>query len=218
MENKKAGNGFRLKDNPELIRRFMFILCVIFVVLLIYIVGALILTRGQFMANRIDTSDSDKLFPECTMLNRDCTADSCAQYTMCLAGGNKACRIYDCQDEYGVFTRDMNGEVGTHRESKPDMAEVAKAVEDCDGVMREIGGTCLDGKNYQEVLKIETAGKCEMESFAIIFKGDAGATATGFEQVEENTYQLTADKCGEIESIIAGAKGGVVLSGLEKGN
>lgn len=209
MKNKKL---FFFEDQPEFIRTFMFLLCLIFILLLTYIVGVLILSKDSILSG--DTSDSDVYFKDCKILEKKCADVDCAFYSWCGGGDYKVCRIYDCGNKYGVFTVDTNNSVNTKREDKIDTKAFEAKKEACSGNMQVLEQKCEEGK-MQIKVKLTTKGECKVGNFTLLYEKDnntgGGAQSTTFTALEDGTYQLTANTCGTVAAIIPSTEDGIAL-------
>lgn len=219
-ENVSEGNDRAIKnDNPKagkksgLGRMLIFSLCMISLALLVYTAGTLFLARDNHdILPKSATEDSDVYFQDCKLLEKDCKDTSCNMYIWCGDGDHKVCRIYDCADTYGVFTTDLQDKIKTERKAKPDIEALQAQKDNCSGSIRRLEEKCVDEK-MQVKVKLETKGKCEINTFALIYK-DAGAQPNQFSAVGENTYLITAYGCGTVEQIIPGTKEGIALDFL----
>ena len=203
MLNKKV---FTLKDKPELQRNFMLTMCLIFILLLFYIVGVLLLMNKNLPAG-IDTSESDALFPNCTLLETDCTDITCGFYSSCES--HDVCRVYDCDGSYGIFSKDAEGKIATKNETKPDQEAIAQEVAACSGSMELLNTQCVEGQKLIAV-KLETAGQCPVGDFALVY-GNEGTRPSQFIQQEDGSYLITATTCDEVTEIIPASVDGVSI-------
>jgi len=191
----------------------MFLLCSIFILLLLYIVGVLIMMRGNFNVLQKNAAlDSDAYFADCKLLEKDCNDTSCNLYTWCGDGDHSVCRIYDCGNNYGIFTKDLNNKIKTERKAKPDMKALDAQKDACSGSMQILQQDCVEGK-MQVKVKLNTKGECKINTFALIYK-DAGAQPNEFVSLGGDTYQITAYSCGTIDEIVPGTKDGIALDFL----
>lgn len=218
MDNRKEKKSFP-EERIKFTRIAVSIACVILVLLTIYIVGFLIINKDKF-TNRTqqnvvaDTADSDAFFQDCKILEKDCRDASCSLRTWCGNGKINVCRIYDCGNEYGIFTRDANDKIKTEREGKPDMDVLDVEKNACSGSIQIMNQKCVNNK-MQVTVRIITRGTCKINTFALLYK-DKGAKPNTFTALKDNTYLITAYGCGEIESIVPGTKDGIALDFLKK--
>jgi hypothetical protein len=211
MKNKNEKGGFSLKDNPELIREFLFLLCFIFILLLIYMVGGVLLTKDHYQ-KKSDTAESDAFFSGCALAEKDCATSQCNLYTWCGDGTYQTCRIYDCGSTYGIYTKDVEGQVRTRNEAKSDMMARAEKEKACHGIMQILEQGCKEGK-FQAKVKLTTQGECEIGSFALFFE-DGVARPNEFVRQEDGTYVITSYYCGALQEIVPGTKEGIALDFL----
>jgi len=209
MENKEVEAK---KDRTVPVRTFMYALCLIFIVLLVYIVGGLILTKNNYG----DTSESDAFFPGCSLKDKECNDSDCNMYLWCGDGDHSLCRIYDCDKEYGIFTKDTEGNIETRREAKPDTSAIAEKTEACGGTYSVLNQSCTEENLLQATVNIVTKGQCEIEIVMLKLKGDENLQASQFELPADGNYQITGYSCGEIEQVVPSAKGGIVMDFLTK--
>lgn len=209
MENKEVKIK---KDRTGLVRTFMYTLCLIFIVLLVYVVGGLIMTKDNYGG----TAESDAFFPGCSLKDKECNNSDCGMYLWCGDGDYSICRIYDCDKEYGIFTKDMDGNIETKREAKPDTSAIAEQTEACGGTYSVLSQSCTEENLLQATVKIATKGICEVEIIMLKLKGDENLQATQFQLAEDGSYQLTGYSCGEIEQVVPSAQGGIVMDFLTK--
>lgn len=204
MEDKSKNTGF-LRGKPVSMKTFLFLLSLVFLILLTYIVGALILTGDNYKS---DTAESDEYFSDCSILEKDCTDASCSFYNSC-DGTKKVCRIYDCGSEYGIFMKDNDGQVGTKRKAKPDTAAVEAEKEACRGSMEILEQSCVNDE-YQAKAKVITKGECEIGNFIVIFENE-GAQSSKLTSLGNGTYAITVDHCGKAMEISPVSTSGIYL-------
>jgi hypothetical protein len=203
IKNNNPGGGGQVR----FIRMFMFSLCSIFILLLIYIVGVLIMMRGGFTGNT--ALDSDAYFKGCGILEKSCLDTHCNFYSRCDGGGHKDCRIYDCGNEYGIFIRELDNKIKTKREAKPDLKAIDDKRNACTGSMQVLEEKCLEGKT-QATVKITTKGQCNIESFILSYE-NKGAKPAKSSAIGDGTYLVASDFCGKITKIVPVAEGGMSL-------
>lgn len=208
MENENKNGGSILANKTELIKMFMFILCLVFVLLLVYIVGGLLLNRNSFYnANDKIASEADAYFKDCSILEGNCTDTDCGFYSLC--DGHKTCRIYDCGKEYGVYAIDIKDKLNAKKVAKPDMEAIEAKKAACKGSMEILEQNCVDGKTKLKA-KITTKGECKIDQFTLYYEG-IGAQSGTFSSAEGGIYEITSNICGQLSSIVPAAEGGIAL-------
>lgn len=210
MGEKKIKMGNLVGSKAEFLRTFMFIFCFIFILLLTYIVGSLLYTKDSFIAqegeNRINP---DEYFKDCQILEKECLDIDCRYYTRCGDGNFKACRIYDCDKDYGVYTEDMNGVQKTDKKPKPNSDAIMAQKDACSGTMEILSDQCVDNKEKIKV-KITPAGECEIGGFTVAFDG-IGNKFNTFTDLGDNTYEITAISCGKLSKVVPATPDGISL-------
>ena len=206
-DDQKAGKKSGLS------RIFMFLMCMIFLLFLIYTARTLFLARdGADISPKSETAESDAYFQDCKLIEKDCKDTSCNMYIWCGDGDRQVCRIYDCGDTYGIFTKDSKDNIITKRKDKPDTEARQAQADACSGSIQRLEEKCVDGKMQMKV-KLNTKGECKINTFALIYK-DAGAQPNQFSSLWDNTYLVTSYSCGTVEKIIPGTKEGIALDFL----
>jgi hypothetical protein len=209
MKNKKDRLQF-LKGKTKPVRTFIILLFVIFLLLLTYLVGSLLYMRnglgGQGSSADIDP---DEYFKDCTLLNGQCTDASCDKYSYCGDDSFQACRVYDCQDTYGVYTADLDGQGHIKNEPKPNMNQVLSEKDACSGDLQVLSQDCVNG-SMQIKVKISTKGECKIGGFTLAF-AETGTRANDFTAAGDGTYLVTADSCGTVSTITPQTEDGIAL-------
>lgn len=218
MENKND-TGFHFKNKEgrnkqaRTIKIFMFLLCSIFIILLTYIVGGLlILNKGGNINEEQGAQqifDFNGHFKECTLLIENCLDETCNKYQYCSDKKYKICRVYDCKSSFGIGTEDMAGEIDLKNIEKPDQEKIIAKKADCQGDLEIISKQCVDGK-MQIMAKVGTAGECVVSNFVVFFK-ETGFKTSSFSSTENNQYLITSKYCGELEKIVAVGEGGIAI-------
>lgn len=205
MENKNRGS-----EKVMFVRNFMFMLCLVFAILLTYIVGGLLLSKDSFSGVQQDAvQEADAYFSGCQILQENCMDSSCNLYDLCGGGSLNMCRIYDCTDTYGVFAQDVNGETKAKNEQKNDNKSVRAKKQACGASMQVLSQKCADGKMEAKV-KLTPKGECKIGGFNVVYEG-VGPQPNSFASLGDNTYSITVDKCGQISQIIPQTEDGIAL-------
>lgn len=199
-----------MKNKAEFLRTFVFSFCLIFALLLTYIVGALLYTRDSIEPRQVEgPMNFDEYFSNCSLLESECLDLDCKYYTQCGDGSYDICRVYDCGDTYGVFTENTDGKQEASKRKKPDLSAVAAKKKDCAGTMEILSQDCVEGKEQIKV-KIATRGECKIGGFAVIFEG-SGAESNDFTALADGTYAITALSCGTVSRIVPATDSGISL-------
>jgi hypothetical protein len=179
----------------------------VFIVALVFIVAGYYFKDDLFPNPAVNP---DAHYSHCTKIAENCTdVATCPMNVYCGDGIFSDCRIYDCGSDYGIATTDQSGQISFREENKPN-EDITQSVRNaCSGTMETLSSKCIEGKTEIE-LKLDTAGECQIESFAVIFK-DTGITDSTFVSKGNGIYALEAQNCGTIDQIIPAATGGVGL-------
>jgi len=206
---QKWGGIFHNKT--EFLRISMFLFCFIFILLLTYIVGSLLYTKDNYVSTeqQQERIDPDEYFKNCQLLEKECLDVDCSYYSRCGDGNYQSCRIYDCDDTYGIFTEDMNGKQDVKNQDKPDMNAILEQKDACEGSMQIISKECVAGKEEIKV-KVTTQGECKIGGFTVIFDGTKTKQNT-FKELGNNTYAITAISCGNVTRVIPATPNGISL-------
>lgn len=208
MKNKNEKVAM-LKRNAGPLKTFMYLLCVIFIVLLVYIVGGLMFLSDELSGGRGNAVSQSEYFKDCEVLEDSCIDITCRHYTRCGDEAFQACTIYDCGREYGIYVEDFEGKSKMRKEAKPDLDAVKAKKEACQGNIYVLSQDCLNGKTEIKA-RIETVGECEIGGFNVIFE-DAGVRVSDFTASGDGTYSITSNYCGKISSLTAKTRDGISL-------
>jgi len=206
-ENEKV---ISFKNKTELIRTFIFMLCFIFILLLVYVVGTLLYMRSSYQNGYTTEMANDEYFENCELLADVCTNIDCEYYSYCGDESYEVCRVYDCDDTYGIFTENGKGVVNTKNEPKPDIVAISEQKKACNGSMQLLSEDCVDGKDVLKV-EIKTEGECEIGGFTVIYE-KIGARNNEFTALGDGLYTVTADTCGDLVKITPATKNGISLN------
>lgn len=184
-------------------------------VIIVVFVLALCLVSGVFFFKDSLSPDPaknpDAHFKDCKILAENCVdVTKCGFNVYCGDGIFADCRVYDCDGNYGVYTKDVSGNINFKNEAKTDESAIKEVRDACDGTMQILSQDCVDNKMEMK-LKLKTNGECEIENFATIY-GDAGAQPNAFVALGNGVYSITANTCETISEIIPAARGGVGLN------
>lgn len=204
MEEDDKNTSF-LRDKPAFIKGFLFVLCLILLIWLTYVVGALILTRDNY---KNETAELDEYFKDCSILEKNCTNASCSFYNSC-DGAQKVCRIYDCSGEYGIFIKDNDGQIRMQRRAKPDTAAIEAEKEACRGSMEVLEQDCINNE-YRAKVRVTTKSQCEIGNFIVIFE-NSGSQPNKFVSLGDGVYAVSVDHCGKATEISPVSASGIYL-------
>lgn len=178
-----------------------------------FIAALVLIAAGYHFRNDLfpdPQKNPDARFKGCSLLAENCVDIAvCPMNAYCGDGIFQDCRIYDCKSTYGIATADMDGRISFREEAKPDEDAVQAVRNSCSGTMETLSRKCAENKTEIEV-KLDTAGECPIESFAVIFK-DTGVAPSEFISEGGGIYAITAQTCGTIDRIIPAAAGGIGL-------
>ncbi|MDD2242955.1 MAG: hypothetical protein PHI08_07760 [Bacteroidales bacterium] len=153
---------------------------------------------------------ADAHFKDCKILAKNCLdVTECGLNVYCGDGDYADCRIYDCNGSYGIFTKDISGNIDYKNKDKPDESATEAIRDNCSGTIQVVSSECIDKKTQMKV-KLNTKGACEIESFATIFEG-VGTIGNEFASLGDNTYSIVSDTCGNMIKIVPAAKSGIGL-------
>lgn len=209
MSEKKIKIEYLMKNKAEFLRNFVFLFCLVFVLLITYIVGVLLYTKDSVQPQADESINPDEYFSGCSLLEPVCLDIDCKYYTQCGDGDYNTCRIYDCGDTYGVFTEDAAGKQEANKQQKPDLNAVAAKKKDCMGTMKILSQECVEEKEQIKV-KIATQGECKIGGFTVIFE-ESGAEPNDFMALGDGTYGITALSCGTVSRIVPATDSGISL-------
>lgn len=148
-------------------------------------------------------------FKDCSMLEENCMDTSCTFYSSCGKNGWQSCKVYDCGNDYGIYSVGENGDVEIKKEAKLDNKAIEAEKEACKGTMEILEQNCVDNK-YQAKVKLTTKNGCEIGSFFIFDENDQ-PQPNSFISADDNTYIITADSCLKITDIIPASVNGIAL-------
>ena len=202
------GDGVDVSERSKVIRVFILLSCFVFLLLGIYIVGAILLVGSG--------SDSDvpaaAEFEGCSILKEECNDVDCGFYSYCADGEYESCRVYDCGNEYGFLRVNTDGSVSTKREVKPDEEAINTLADACKGETEFTGQECV-GNGTQAKVRITPNGVCPIEGFTIFFS-EEGAQPTTFTRLGSNIFLVETPRCGRISRIVPEAQGGLSLEDI----
>jgi hypothetical protein len=179
----------------------------------IFIVALVFIVLGYYFKDDIlpdPATNPDAHYSRCTRIAENCIdVVSCPMNVYCGDGVFSDCRIYDCGSNYGIATVSLDGQLSFREEAKPNEEATKNIRNACSGTMEILSRKCVEEKTEIEV-KLDTAGECPIENFAVIFK-DTGITDSEFVDKGNGIYAITARNCGTIDQIIPAATGGIGL-------
>jgi hypothetical protein len=188
-------------------------LLVLILLLLFFVVGGRFYIQyggfGKKTNSLVRTIDPDSYFQGCTMMRDSCLDVSCDLYAQCGKGKYKTCRLYDCGNDYGVYTISAAGKEAVSKEAKYDPNEVAAKKEACGGSMQILDEQCTAGKTQLKV-KINSKGECKLGGFTVIYN-ETDSEPNTFVRQEDGTYLLTVEKCGKLKTIIPQTEEGIAI-------
>ncbi|MDD3190427.1 MAG: hypothetical protein PHI66_01915 [Candidatus Pacebacteria bacterium] len=210
MKNKKGVKKNISIDGIYIARTLMLAVCVIFILLLVYIVGGLFLVRENIVGPDNSSYQKDAYFSGCVLLEENCLDGDCNFYTLCGDGNYKVCKVYDCGDSHGVFTEDVDGAVDRKKRNKPDLKALDAKKEACQGSLAILEDKCIQGEEENLKVKIVTEGECTITAFTLIYD-IYGARATTFEDLGGGEYMILSDYCGVVSEIVPATGEGISL-------
>lgn len=154
-------------------------------------------------------------FVGCDLLNNKCLDLSCGQYFLCNDEKYKICEIYDCGAEFGVGTKDKNGEVKIERKAKENRDKIIKVKSKCSGSL-EIVESNYANEKLEAKIKVTTAGDCEIGGFLVSCKNieteeSGNFKPAKFSVLDDNSYLISISNCVEISEIIAIGENGISI-------
>jgi hypothetical protein len=204
-EVKKSLNGKKGNKLAPLIFLASFAL----IMLIVFAIGMSFISTNN-------SNDPDVHFKNCKLLASNCTdIVTCGLNVYCGDGEYKDCRIYDCENSFGIFTKGLNDEVVFDNVMKQSNEEVAAVRENCGGTMQILSQECK-GNQTEIKLKITPKGQCEIESIATVFD-NIGTWPNTFSTVGDNTYSIISNTCEKLNKVIPVGKGGVDLDLKQEG-
>lgn len=202
MKNKKILDCGVLGGKTGPLKIFMILFCSIFILLLVYVVGALVLMKNNFGVN------PDLFFSGCNVIEKNCTDAKCGFYNSC-DGAQKQCRVYDCGDAYGIFVQKSDNSMQTKKEKKIDNKAVETRKDNCSGKMQILSQGCMK-ETFEAKVKIDTKGECNIGSFVLTLQ-EFGNVTNEFKRADDGTYVITADRCGVATRIVPVTDDGMSL-------
>lgn len=210
MKNKKI----------KILTVFVKMFYAIMIVLLFYIVGVLV-QIDRSCDNQEDNVSKTEIasledkalfaadFPGCSLLNKKCLGAECDKYFLCSDRKYLVCEIYDCGEEFGIGTKDENGEINRQRKAKEDKEKIIKIKEKCAGTVEVLESDCLDEKLEMKV-KVITNGDCQIAGFWV-GQMNKETKPVKFSNLENGLYLVVANSCEEVSELIAAGENGISI-------
>ncbi|MCK5642127.1 MAG: hypothetical protein KAJ19_15085 [Gammaproteobacteria bacterium] len=211
------------KANPILIS--IGIAFIVMIVLLLYI----FITSVKISENEIGKENNSELtnlegdekrefavyFPGCNSLNSKCLDSNCDQYFLCNDEKYKVCEIYDCGAEFGIGTKDENGEVKIERKVKDNREKIIKIKNKCSGSL-EIAESGYANERLEAKIKVATVGDCEIGGFLVSCRNpetdeSGNFKPAKFSSLDNNFYLISVSNCVEISEVIAIGENGISI-------
>ena len=150
-------------------------------------------------------------FDDCKLLPENCSSGAdCIPSTICGTGVYETCKVYDCGDTYGVYTKSAAGGVNTFKQVKADKDLAQSEPVACKGLAVEaLEQKCVGGKMQLKV-KLTTQGECKIEDFIVLYDGKDNQPNT-FVSLGNNLYSIEVSTCGDISEITPRTAGGVPI-------
>lgn len=220
---RKKGSGKRKKTNLLLI--FVGMAFAVMIISLFYIVVISTQTseneadkkNGSELADLRDNEKNEFVayFDGCDLLNNKCLNSNCARYFLCNDQKYKICEIYDCGAEFGIGTKDENGEVKIERRAKENRDKIIKVKKKCGGSLEIIESNLADEK-LEAKIKVVTSGDCEISGFLVSCKNpetneSGNLRPVKFSNSEGSFYSISIGDCSEIAEIIAIGENGISI-------
>jgi len=200
------------KEHRRLVAELLFVVCVIFALLLACDPGSIFFTGFKCLENNQTDAVIDPVvrFKDCKILKEDCpNGNDCNLFSLCGEGSYKVCKIYDCGDTYGIFTRDSEDKLEARREAKynEDVVQAKKDV--CGKSLQIVEQKCVDNK-MQVTVKLTPRGDCKIGGFTLVYEGTV-VQPNEFTELQDNNYLITANTCGKVTGIIPQTEEGISI-------
>lgn len=180
------------------------IITVLILILLVLVAGAVIVLKysGE------DGKRSEIDFSTCSVLKDSCSDKSCDLFYLCNEQEVKSCKIYDCQENYGVEATNGIGVTEKKYHEKFNKEQAEMDIKECGGRLAVIEkGECRDGAE-EIIVQVLTGESCDITGFTSKVDGQDKMVQS---QKVDDGYKLRINKCGEVTEITAIGEGGVQI-------
>ena len=201
---------------------------IIFLLILVVVVCSVILICMNESKNRkhittkppkIDKNSENKFeayFPGCEIIENDCVDSKCDKFFLCNDKKYLTCEIYDCVQDYGIGTIDVEENIKIRKKIKHDRELAEKMIEKCRGDIEVRDSNCIDNK-LELKIKVSTQGECVIRSFKTAWQDENNSELMKYVNAdsfvsEDGLYSVTFDSCGEYLKIIAVGGGGISIN------
>jgi hypothetical protein len=200
---------------------------VLFVILITSLFCVIILTKpGENKTKKengaatADFDDNQKTefaayFTGCDLLNKECLNANCDKYFLCNDKKYLTCEIYDCQEEFGIGTKDEDGKIDIRRKIKDERKKIAEIKSRCDGTLKILKSDCVEEKLEMQV-QVSTAGDCAIEGFMAVYETEEDTSKKSFKPAKfsdlgNGLYLVKTSNCKETSELIAIGEAGVSI-------
>ncbi len=219
---KKIKSKKSKKMNAPLILVSAFAIALISIIMIVFLV---VLTQfGKNGAGNPNLPVQDDLtktnnfsdyFPGCDLINGECLDASCDKYFLCNDKKYSVCEIYDCKEEFGIGTKDENGEIDIRRKIKDERKKIAEIKNRCDGTLKILKSDCVEEK-LEIQTQVSTAGDCAIEGFMAVYEVGEDESKKSFKPAKfsdlgNGLYLVKTSNCNEILELIAIGEAGVSI-------
>ena len=168
---------------------------------------------------KMDKNSENKFeayFPGCKILENNCVDSKCDKFFLCNDKEYLTCEIYDCVQDYGIGTMDVEENIKIGKKIKYDRELAEKMIEKCRGDIELKDSNCIKDK-LELKIKVSTQGECVIRSFKTAYKDENDPESMRYVNadsftLENDLYLVTFDSCGEYLKIIAVGGGGVSIN------
>ena len=155
-------------------------------------------------------------FPGCKIIENDCVDSKCDKFFLCNDKKYLTCEIYDCVQDYGIGTIDVEENIKIRKKIKHDRELAEKMIEKCRGDIEVRDSNCIDNK-LELKIKVSTQGECVIRSFKTAHQDENNLELMEYVNadsfiLEDGLYSVTFDSCREYLEIIAVGGGGITIN------
>ena len=201
---------------------------IIFLLILVVVVCSVVLVCMNESKNRkritteppkIDKNSENKFesyFPGCKIIENDCIDSKCDKFFLCNDKKYLTCEIYDCVQDYGIGTIDVEENIKIRKKIKHDRELAEKMIEKCRGDIELKDSNCVKDK-LELKIKVSTQGECVIRSFKTAYEDENDPELMRYVNadsfvLENGLYSVTFDSCKEYLKIIAVGGGGISIN------
>lgn len=155
------------------------------------------------------------LFNDCKVIASSCNNDSSCQYSnFCnFAEGYANCRVYDCEEKYGVEINTSNGKLLTKSYDKPDVDEEKNINAACEGTVKITSDKCEKNTTRKITAKVATSGECNIEAF--MYQQNGNWMPATVVSSANSAYALEIPSCSPLTSVNAIGAGGRLIGSVD---